>query len=506
MADNTELNAGSGGDIIASDEIGGAKHQRVKISLGADGSATDALGGAGDVAAGVQRVTLANDDPAVTSLASIDNAISGNEMQVDIVAALPAGTNNIGDVDILSIVPGTSATNLGKAEDAAHTTGDTGLLVLAVRRDTPAVGSGTDGDYSTLNVGSGGRLYTSATIDAAIPAGTNTIGKLAANSGVDIGDVDITSIIPGTSATSLGKAEDTAHATGDTGVMGLAVRTDTPANRSSADGDYEPVQVSGGLLWTRIRGIQSPDGNSIINETADSLKVTLYDTTGAAITAGSEYTEGDTDTTISGVAIMWEDASDTLRVPSASKPLPVDIMSATAGTSAASLGKAEDAVHGSGDTGVMMLGRHLATPTNSAAAGDYCTIDVSPEGGVWNSPTPTATGGLSVTTNLDVDETEDDIKTSAGTLYGWYIINRATDTRYVKFYNATAANTTVGTTAPHFVLGIPGNASDDVAANVLGGMGIKFDTAITVAATTGFANNDTGAPGANDVIVTVFYK
>jgi hypothetical protein len=37
-------------------------------------------------------------------------------------------------------------------------------------------------------------------------------------------------------------------------------------------------------------------------------------------------------------------------------------------------------------------------------------------------------------------------------------------------------------------------------------MGIKFDTAITVAATTGVLDNDTGAPGANEVIVNIFYK
>ncbi len=42
MADNTTLNAGSGGDTIASDEISGVKHQRVKVEHGADGSATDA--------------------------------------------------------------------------------------------------------------------------------------------------------------------------------------------------------------------------------------------------------------------------------------------------------------------------------------------------------------------------------------------------------------------------------------------------------------------------------
>lgn len=41
MADNTTLNTGTGGDVIATDDIGGVKHQRVKIEHGADGSATD---------------------------------------------------------------------------------------------------------------------------------------------------------------------------------------------------------------------------------------------------------------------------------------------------------------------------------------------------------------------------------------------------------------------------------------------------------------------------------
>lgn len=41
MADNTQLNVGTGGDLIASDDIAGVKHQRVKVEFGADGSATD---------------------------------------------------------------------------------------------------------------------------------------------------------------------------------------------------------------------------------------------------------------------------------------------------------------------------------------------------------------------------------------------------------------------------------------------------------------------------------
>ena len=61
------------------------------------------------------------------------------------------------------------------------------------------------------------------------------------------------------------------------------------------------------------------------------MHVAVVDSTGAHITAlsNTQYTEADTDTTITGTAIMWEDAADTLRAVSATKPLPVDIVDAT---------------------------------------------------------------------------------------------------------------------------------------------------------------------------------
>jgi len=41
MADNTTLNTGAGGDVIATDDIGGVKYQRVKVTFGVDGAAAD---------------------------------------------------------------------------------------------------------------------------------------------------------------------------------------------------------------------------------------------------------------------------------------------------------------------------------------------------------------------------------------------------------------------------------------------------------------------------------
>jgi len=79
---------------------------------------------------------------------------------------------------------------------------------------------------------------------ASLPAGSAAIGKLAANSGVDIGDVDVTSVVPGTGATNLGKAIQSAQGSTDTGVAALAVRNDALADLSGADGDYTPLQVN----------------------------------------------------------------------------------------------------------------------------------------------------------------------------------------------------------------------------------------------------------------------
>lgn len=53
-----------------------------------------------------------------------------------------------------------------------------------------------------------------------------------------------------------------------------------------------------------------------------------------AIGGGTQYTEADTDASITGTAMLWEDASDTLRAVSVAKPLPVQAVGT--GTNAAS--------------------------------------------------------------------------------------------------------------------------------------------------------------------------
>lgn len=61
---------------------------------------------------------------------------------------------------IASVTPGTGAASLGKAEDGVHASGDTGVMALAVRNDAGTVLAATTGDYIPLTTDNTGALRT----------------------------------------------------------------------------------------------------------------------------------------------------------------------------------------------------------------------------------------------------------------------------------------------------------------------------------------------------------
>ena len=300
MADNVELNSGSGGATLATDDISGTHHQRVKIQHGADGSATDVSSASPlPVTLPTGAATAANQSTANTALSAIqtavetlDNIVSGSEAQVDVV---------------------TSALPTGAATSANQSTANTALSAIQTAVET------------LDNIVSGNEAQVD--IVASLPAGTNAIGKLAANDGVDIGDVDVMSISAG------------ANLIGDVGLSGA---------RTS--------------------------------------------------------------------------------------------------------------------------------------------------------------GGTTIYRNLDVDESEDEVKGSAGQIYWIHAINLTSSTLYLKFYNATAASVTVGTTTPALTYPVPTPGDSNGAGfNFSVPNGIAFGTAITVACTTALADADAGAPSTNACVLNLGY-
>ena len=169
---------------------------------------------------------------------------------------LEAADLNIGNVDVVSVPSPLSVTGAGSRSGVLRVTlatDDAALGILgeiegAVETNEGAIsGSEMQVDIvssATLSVNS--HAVTNAgtfAVQSTLQGGTAGIGKLTANSGVDIGDVDVTSIIPGTGATSLGKAEDELHAGGDVGIMALGVRKDSMGNFGD-NGDYSPFQLT----------------------------------------------------------------------------------------------------------------------------------------------------------------------------------------------------------------------------------------------------------------------
>jgi hypothetical protein len=110
--------------------------------------ATRAVTYSGDAAQNVQVVGL--------------GAFSGSD-DAKTVADIPGdGTNGL-DVDVTRVIPGTAATELGKAEDAAHASGDVGVMSLGVRAAAPTERSAgpTDGDYEPFATNERGAVWVS---------------------------------------------------------------------------------------------------------------------------------------------------------------------------------------------------------------------------------------------------------------------------------------------------------------------------------------------------------
>lgn len=116
------------------------------------------------------------------------------------------------------------------------------------------------------------------------------------------------------------------------------------------------------------------------------------------------------------------------------------------------------------------------------------------------------TGGMSIFKSIDIDETEEEVKATAGQVFSISAFNHTAAPLYLKFYNLTAANTTVGTSTPVLTFTVPGNADSDGAGFVWNNeIGFAFGTAISVACTGAIADNDTTAPAANACSVMIGY-
>ena len=197
------------------------------IALDADGAVQISDGG--------NSLTVDNAD--ITTLAG---AVSGSEMQVDIVSGdvTNAGTFAVQISDTSFAVADGNALGEGVLIQ-----GDDGTDRKNVNVDA------TTGDVQvdithTVTVDNGGTF--AVQVDAALPAGANAIGKLAANSGVDIGDVDVLSIAAGS------------NLVGDVGLSGARTSGGTTPYYNDGTATETQIKGSGGqIYWIHAMNLRS---------------------------------------------------------------------------------------------------------------------------------------------------------------------------------------------------------------------------------------------------------
>lgn len=180
MADNVELNAGSGGQIVATDQVGGFHYQYVKPAYGADGTATIVTGSIG---LPVHLIQALGDPIATNNGISTDGALrvcianDGNVVNTELPAAAV-----LADTTANPTVPLVGSAGLlfnGTTWDRIRGDTTNGLDVDVTR--LPAIPAGAN-NIGTVELSATAlaalETITVAQVTAAIPAGDNNIGNV----------------------------------------------------------------------------------------------------------------------------------------------------------------------------------------------------------------------------------------------------------------------------------------------------------------------------------------
>lgn len=183
------------------------------------------MGVAGKTKIAVNTGTLADGDSIASYLvdsagALLTSTLVGSDQSLDVnitQSVLPTGAAT--ETTLASLL--TELQALTFAEDSAHSSGDLGVMSLAVRNDA-GTALAADGDYIPFTTDSSGALRVAVA------------GTIVANIEGDY-------------------AEDTAHADADRGLFVMSVRNDNQATTfTSASGDYAPIATDKkGAVYTK---------------------------------------------------------------------------------------------------------------------------------------------------------------------------------------------------------------------------------------------------------------
>lgn len=348
----------------------------------------------------------------------------------------------------------------GTADGAVFATDD----IAGVHYPYGKVGIGADDTFTILTGNTGtvgaGTLRVTLATDVALPAGTNAIGKLAANSGVDIGDVTLNGPLGGGA---------------EAGAVLVTVANDSTGVLSVDDNGASLTVDNAGL--TELAAAINASSQMDVNIAASNATVTVSGTVDLGATDNAVL-----DAIAASLALLDNSIAS-------GNELQVDVVAALPA--------------GDNNIGNVDLASAIPAGTNNIGDVDVLTIaagtnligdvGIQPRAsnGLTTMNASSSDGGTALTNSAQV------IKATAGLLYGWAITNPNTADVFVQFYNTAAASVTVGTANPLFMLRIPALGMT----NVLNPIGITFSNAGWSWAATSTAGGNGAPTTALDAVV-----
>ena len=326
MADDITLDSMTGGVSVKTDDDGSAHWQYVKLAFGADNTQTivsdsnplpiDDAGGSITVD-GTVTANLSATDNAVLDTIKVDTeAIETAVEKIDDIVHVDDAAFTLGSSSGVMVM-GFAGTQSVDANDAAALACDTdGALHIADGGNSITIDgtvtanlSSTDNtvldnmDTSLNNIEaavSGSEMQVD--LVGSIPAGSNAIGKLAANSGVDIGDVDVTSLPASTN--TLEVVGDVAH---DAAAAGNPVQAGVRATNSvegltqvaNADASFVSSDLNGCIITREHTTLEEIISERVSNTNGTSTAFSNFAAGGSGIhnyiTTISIYNSSSTD-------------------------------------------------------------------------------------------------------------------------------------------------------------------------------------------------------------------
>lgn len=442
----------------------------------------------------------------------------------DVTNSAPGG----GAMGMVVRIAGGVAAATEYTEDAAAPADPVGGILMARRRNTPAVETNLDGDITALNATGKGELYVHQ-IDQPLPTGAATEASLV-TANAHLAAIETSDAA---SAQALGTGLDDPFVGSGFGTIVAVLKglwqqfNNIITVRLASGGATQPVSMSSaplpagaataakqdtgntslGNLETKIGEVQaSPTANTVLGRLKDLLSLTVLAAGANLIGKVKLRNPGDSADMGDATTPVRTDPTGSTTQPVSASALPLPTGAATGAkqdTGNTSLGNLETKIGEvqASPTANTVLGRlkDLLTGTilaaGSAIIGKVGIDQTTPGTTNLVQATPTPRTPFFVDA---VKATVTQVKGTAGTLAGWTLYNPNTSVVYVQVYDVASGTTvTLGTTVPTYVIPLPPLSASNEKPPTTHANGIKFACTTTPKGST---NPTSGVNG------TIFYS